>query len=315
MAPYSYNMINAIEGSYQPSMIKTYNSLAYKYWLRSLYQRMISNIIIDNLPESMNEQGVLEYLYYLLFADGKVAVFTTEEFGLSFAQCSLTGWNLYYQPTTAIISNPALKNSLQLTIGKDTELIRLTPDYVGLGDIVSYYAEKLATLDNAINVSIINSKVSYVVGAKTKAAAQALKKVIDKMNKGEPAVVYDQRIENDQRDKDTPFQLLTRNSIKNDYITSDLLVDFQTIINAFDAEVGIKTVPYQKAERLVSSEADSKEQDASARLEVWIGCLERSIERVNKLFGTSITVRKREVESNETVSDGNRELSKQSDAE
>jgi hypothetical protein len=153
------------------------------------------------------------------------------------------------------------------------------------------------------------------VGAKTKAAAQALKKVIDKMNKGEPAVVYDQRIENDQRDKDTPFQLLTRNSIKNDYITSDLLVDFQTIINAFDAEVGIKTVPYQKAERLVSSEADSKEQDASARLEVWIGCLERSIERVNKLFGTSITVRKREVESNETVSDGNRELSKRSDSE
>lgn len=315
MAPYSYNMINAIEGSYQPSMIKTYNSLAYKYWLRSLYQRMISNIIIDNLPDSMNEQGVLEYLYYLLFADGKVAVFNTEEFGLSFAQCSLTGWNLYYQPTTAIISNPALKNSLQLTIGKDTELIRLTPDYVGLGDIVSYYAEKLATLDNAINVSIINSKVSYVVGAKTKAAAQALKKVIDKMNKGEPAVVYDQRIENDQRDKDTPFQLLTRNSIKNDYITSDLLVDFQTIINAFDAEVGIKTVPYQKAERLVSSEADSKEQDASARLEVWIGCLERSIERVNKLFGTSITVRKREVESNETVSDGDRKLLEQSDSE
>ena len=61
---------------------------------------------------------------------------------------------------------------------------------------------------------------------------------------------------NDPNDQDTPWQLLDIQKLKDNYITDKQLVDFQTILNSFDAEIGINTVPYQKAERFVSAEAE-----------------------------------------------------------
>ena len=58
------------------------------------------------------------------------------------------------------------------------------PDYRGIFDTISYYAEKLSTLDNAINLSIINSKFAFMIAAKNKACAEAIKKMLDRINKG-----------------------------------------------------------------------------------------------------------------------------------
>ena len=72
--------------------------------------------------------------------------------------------------------------------------------------------------------------------------------------------------------------------MKNNYITTDLLQDFQTILNDFDREIGIPTIPYQKKERLVQSEAESTQIDAKARSIVWIDTLDSSIKEVKQLF-------------------------------
>ena len=141
-------------------------------------------------------------------------------------------------------------------------------------------------LDVSINSSIVNSKFAYLLGAKTKGAAQALKKLLDQINKGEPAVIYDSRIFDDPSSKGdvSPFQTWFRDAMKNNYITSDLLQDFQTILNDFDREIGIPTIPYEKKERLVQSEAESTEIDAKARSIIWIETLDSSIKEVKQLF-------------------------------
>ena len=72
--------------------------------------------------------------------------------------------------------------------------------------------------------------------------------------------------------------------MKQNYITTDLLQDFQTILNDFDSEIGIHTIPYQKKERLVQSEAESTEIDAKARSIVWVDTLDSSIKEVKQLF-------------------------------
>ena len=156
-------------------------------------------------------------------------------------------------------------------------------------DIVDYYAEKLALLDNAINTSLVNLKLSWIIGAKTKAAADALKKILDKVDRGDPAVVYDMRIANDPKDSDTPFQFLERKTgAKENYITHDQLQDVASLLNSFDAEIGIPTAPYQKKERMVTSEAESRTDDALARVTLWVNTFNSSAKRVNKLFGTNI---------------------------
>lgn len=283
--PLNYDKLNKTAGHYFPSMVKSYNNAAFKFWERSLFQRAQSVIKADGLPDEWHGNN-RDFFFYCILRFGFVCVFDSEEFGLSFQPCTLKGIDFYYQPTSVIVSNPML--SAEFEIGKDTELIKLTPDFYGITDIVTYYAEKLAVLDNAINMSLINNKFAYFLGARNKGMAQALKKMLDKINKGEPAIVYDQRILNDTTDKDVPYQFFERQNLKQSYLTTDQLQDFQTIINSFDTEIGIPTVPYQKKERMVEDEANSKTYDAVSRSTIWIETLNDSASKVNSMFGTNI---------------------------
>ena len=283
--PLNYEQINLQAGTYFPSQVKPYNNKAFLFWSRSLFQRACSTLIIG-VPKDWERHKNL--LYWSLFAYGFCGVFDLSEFGKCFNPVTVNGYNFYYEPTTAILVNPAYKKAkAEFTIGKDCELLKLTPDFAGVFDIINYYAEKLASMDCAINTAIINTKFAYVVGAKNKAAAEVLKKLFDKISKGEPAVFFDKKFANDPTDKEEPWQALFRDNLKQSYIITDLLKDFQTILNNFDCEVGIPTIPYEKKERMVTSEAESRQIDAVARSIIWYDELTRTMEICNNFLGFS----------------------------
>lgn len=278
--PLNYNQINAAAGTYNPSMVKSYNNRTFAFWERSLFQRACSVLEFD-LPDSWNG-SIRDFFNYCLFKFGFVAISKNDEFGQFFQPCTLSGYNFYYQPTEAIISNP--KYDARLKIGEGCEILKLTPDYFGVWDIISYYSEKLSVLDNAINMSLINNKFAFLLGARNKAAGEALKKMLDKINKGEPAVIYDMKLLNDPTDKDVPFQEWRRDNLKDSYLTTDQLRDFQTILNNFDTEIGIPTIPYEKKERMVTTEAESRIIDSTSRSVVWYETLTSSIKSIKELY-------------------------------
>lgn len=284
--PLNYEKLNIAAGTYNPSMIKSYNNKTFAFWERSLFQRAIS-VLGFNLPEEW-QGNVKDFFVYCLFRFGFVAVSENAKLGKFFQPCTLSGYNFYYQPTKVIITNPLYSDELE--IGKDCELIKLTPDYIGIWDVISYYAEKLSVLDNAINMSLINNKFAFILGARNKAAGEALKKVLDKVNNGEPAVIYDMKLLNDPTDKAEPWQFLERKDLKASYLTTEQLADFQTILNNFDAEIGIPTVPYHKKERMVESEAESRIIDSTSRSRIWFETLTSSIAKVNAMYNLDISV-------------------------
>ena len=284
--PLNYQTLNSLAGRYSPSMVKAYNNATYAFWERSLFQRAVSRIK-TTLPEEW-EGPKRDFLLYCLLKLGFVFVSENDTLGYWFNPGSLYGIDFYYQPTEFVLANPnAQKVGLtksRFKLHKDGELLKFMPDYMGIFDIITYYPEKLSALDCAINTSIINTKFSFILAAKNKATAEALKKIFDKINKGEPAVFVDKALMNDPQSQDTPWQLLDIQKLKDNYITDKQLIDFQTILNAFDAEIGINTVPYQKAERFVSAEANSRQNDSQARIITAIECLKSSIKDIKKLY-------------------------------
>lgn len=282
--PFNYEQINITNGTYFPSSVKGKNNRAFRFWERAFFQRACS-ILVITMPEEWKENKDL--MYFCLFSYGYVGCGTLPELGRWFNPGTLYGFDFYYRPRRFLLANPYYKESKDLEIGTECEIIKLTPDYMGIWDIISYYAEKMAQMDVAINTAIINSKFAYIVGAKNKAAAEVLKKLFDKVNSGEPAVFFDSKLANDSQNKDEPWQALLRDNLKNSYIVTDLLRDFQTIINDFDTEIGIPTIPYEKKERLVTSEAESKIIDATSRSIIWYDTLKDSFERCNKFLGLS----------------------------
>lgn len=283
--PLNYETLNNLAGHYAPSMVKAYNNATYAYWERSLFQRCISRLE-TKLPDNW-EGSRRDFLLFCLFKLGFVFVSQNEELGYWFQPGSLYGLDFYYQPTEFVLANPRaaelnLKDRYELHT--EGEILKFMPDYRGIFDIISYYAEKLSCLDNAINMSIINNKFAFVLAAKNKATAEALKKILDKINKGEPAVFVDKMLMNDPTDGSEPWQFLQLQKLKENYITDQQLIDFQTILNSFDAEIGINTVPYQKAERFVSAEASSRMVDSQARIQTAVECLKSSIKDIKKLY-------------------------------
>ena len=278
--PLNYQQINIGAGSYNPSMVKSYNNQTFAFWERALFQRAQSVLDFD-VPKAWDGK-VKDFFLYCLFKYGFIIISENEEFGQYFQPGTLSGFDFYYQPRIAIIANPLL--SAELEIGKECELLKLTPDYMGVWDIIWYYAEKLSVMDNAINMSLINNKFAFFLGARNKTASNALKKMLDLVNKGEPAVVYDMKLLNDPTDKEMPFQQWQRDNLKNSYLTTDQLADFQTLLNNFDAEVGIPSIPYQKKERMVTDEATMRTFDAKARSLTWFNTLQTSIDDIKKLY-------------------------------
>ena len=287
--PFNYDKLNIVQSQIHPVTVKNFNNITFAFWERALFQRALSVLEID-LPEEWNG-SIKDFFNWCLYRIGFVAVFYDKKFGLSFQPCALNGYDFYYRPTKAIVSNPSLLfGSKTFRIGKDCEILKLTPDYMGIWDIIDYYAEKLSLLDNAINMSLINSKFSFILGAKNKSAGQAIKKIFDRINRGEPAIVYDKSIFN-EGDED-PWQFLDLNVTKEKYLTPLQLADMRTLLHNFDTEIGIPTLPIEKKERMIADEATSMQIDAESRSEVWLNTFNESAVAVNAKFNTNIIARR-----------------------
>ena len=312
-APYEYSKLNLAMSTYQPNSLHVIDSEAFRFYQRALFQRIQSTFKIKSIPQEW--KGPTEdFLYYLLISYGFVCVSETATLGKYFSACTLSGFNLYWQPTHVIVQNP-INPGTKLELGKEAELLKLTPDYRGLIDIVNKFAEPLALIDTSINTSLINSKIPYYLFTQSKSAAEALKLMIDNANSGNTAIVANSAIKTAPDGSDVIQQLKLFSA--NEYIIDKLLADHNVIIKNFDAEIGIPSVPYEKKERLVTDEANSRKLDSTARTRVWLDSLKSSCDLINAHFGLSLQpvlttdeFEEKEGNANENNTDRNGELSK-----
>lgn len=275
--PIYYPELNMMTGTHIPSSYHTKNTIAFDFWCRAFYERLINGLKIKT-PWSGD---VKDFFNYCLYGNGFVAIFKTEEYGLSFQPCNVSGYDFYYRPTNAIVTNPVFTKTFK--IGEDCEILKLTPDYLGTFDTIYYYGEKMAELDCALKISIANEKNPKIYGASSKAKAETLKKIMDKVNQGNAVQIYDNRLFKNSDGEDEPLTMFGESANK-EYMTDKILSDMFTIISRFDAEIGIPSVPYQKKERMVSDEANSTLIDSQSRILTWYETLTSSIETVKKLF-------------------------------
>lgn len=283
-------------------------SEVYKYWFRSLLHKIDSSIIFKNLPKGFSN----DFFMFCLWVRGYLLIFKPDpkdilknkdqyinlndygENGVVFNPCFISGYDLYYQPLKATVANPYLSYShtydLRGEKGKNAALLKLTPDFLGILDILDFYASKLACLSEAIDMSIMNSKMGVIATATGEAQAATLKAVYDKLMSGQSLIVFDDMTKDadEVMPKKDPFNIWIQ-ELKKNYILTDQLQDFQTILNSFYCEIGLP-VAIEKKERLVTSEADFASAQSQARIACWIQTLEESLEVINEKFNLNIGV-------------------------
>lgn len=271
-----------------PPFMNNSPNASMDYWARSLFQRLTVLIDFEGLPEASPGQygwdkDAFKYGLYML---GYQIIFRSRTYGVVPQPGALTGFGLQYQPAGAIINTPYFQFDKELRIGLDCELIRLTPDYSGVYDIVTKYAAELKEIDTSIRSAARNSRLAYAMVASNDKSARTLKAIREKIINGDDAII-DEKIMRDKANPDSLPWFQFDRDVKNSYILGDLLDARRTTLVDFYREIGVRMLD-DKKERMLTAEVDAGNAETFIRSEVWMESLKESCEKVNAMFGTSI---------------------------
>lgn len=281
-APLNYMEINSRVSPWHPSTVHVSGSGLSRFFQRYLLQQAQS-VFKWTIPDNWD----MDYFLNVLYVWGYGAVVKTDKFGVIFQGCGLRGYDIYYQPTHAIITNPLLTGILEPRIHEECEIIKLQPDHGGIYDLVSYYGDLMALTAESLGVNLLNSKFSYVFGATNKAGAESLKKLYDNIASGEPAVFADKQLFGP--DGKLAVNLLTQNVAQN-YIGDKLLEAIRKIEIEFFSRIGIPSANTDKKERLITDEVNANNVETYALTSIWMDTLNDCIKRVNNMFDLNISV-------------------------
>lgn len=282
--PASYDYINFYNASMEPSTVHVKNTGLSNFFSRYLIQKAISAFEWQGIPEHWH----MNYFLYVLFVFGYISVIETDKYGIIPQHCGLYGYDVMYQPTHATIANPLLQGIRNPRIGKECEIIKLTPDYGGIWDLVSFYADMLALSSETAGVNLVNSKLSFIFFAKNKAAAETFKKMYDQVASGQPATVIDKDLLDENGN--LSWQQFNQN-LQQNYIAGQILQDMVQWDCRFNTEIGIPNTNIAKLSGVSDREVEANSINTEAKALLWEKTLKKGVEAVNRMFGTNISVR------------------------
>ena len=263
----------------QPSVVKGRANAGVEFYKRLLYTKIYSTLEFT-LPEDWKKN----YFRFWLFHCGSIGVIYTNEFGWVCQPYSILKLDLYYNPRIIQVYNQFIKTPKIGAIGVNAGIIKCMDDFFGLDDIVTRYATELAQCDRSIEVNLMNSNVTAFFKAKNKKDADAIKEAYAKATTGEPFVVINKEVMDDEA-----IETLLPN-MKNNFLVNDLLQARRGILNAFLTEIGIRNANYDKKERLNSQEVSENNDETSAIITVIYDNIKQSMEEVNAVSGLNLDV-------------------------
>lgn len=285
MMPYNYEMINLFNSSCSPSTLHTKNTQMFTFFKKYLLEKVMSEFEFG-LPKMWDKN----YFLYSVFLNGYLAIVNTDKFGVICQHCGLRGYNIYYNPTHAIIVNPLLTGILEPKIGTQCSLIRLQPDYSGVSDIVNYYADNMAMTAETCEMNIMNSKLSFLFAVRGKSQAESMKKILDQVMRGELGVFYDEKLK--MGNDNIPIDFFN-NDLKKNFIAPELQDTLRRWEEMFCNEVGIPNTRSDKKERMIVDEVNSNNIECLTKAELWLETLKEGIEQTNKMFNLDLSVKLR----------------------
>lgn len=189
--------------------------------------------------------------------------------------------NPYYLPTIATVANPALNYTKNLTIDEDCVVMLNDNFYQGMMPMYSKYGNLLVEAEISLKYAIINARVPALIQADNdntyKSAVEFFKKVVDGKDYG---VISSKEMFDGIRSHDF---------YKQAYI-KDLIESIQYIKGSWYNAIGLNAAFNMKREAINEAEATLNEDILYPTIDVMLECRKNALEKVNKMFGTNITV-------------------------
>lgn len=228
----------------------------------------------NNLPKEIP----VDIMERVLFDDGKLLFFLDENLGyFALPTAGFTRFNEYGIPIkyrAVGFNGKQWERDLSNSV-----LIRNTPLLSPCLPRVYKACELLANIKQAINVNINAIKTPFILtGDKTQLLT--LKNMFKSIEGNEPVIYGETGVERKLNKVDTQVT----------YVGDKLIEQYNAVISEVLTYLGINNNPIEKAERLVTSEADSNNDFINANLRCRLKCRQEACEKINEMFGLNVSV-------------------------
>lgn len=257
------------------------------YYYKMLLNRVINMFTWGNLPDTIDEQ----VMNFWLFVTGRV-VFTEFNGKLYALNGNYGGYpNEYYLPTEFVIANPILGSKVvKLDVdgvamfNSDTDKYPTQGLVGGLYPILTLTANMLADCVVTISSALKNGRVQTAFLCKDDTVRIAGEKVLQQLYNGNPAVMIDDTILNCI----SPIKMADNASVAT--ILQQTVETYQFWLANFYNSIGVNANFNMKRERLNTAEVNINDSALFVNVINMLNNRQQALEKINKMFGTNITV-------------------------
>lgn len=277
----------------------------YNYWFNKLLAFCLNLFRYGNTSETLKPREIEANLILTGYS-----VIIPKNANLYAIQSQPYGFDEYINPDMATWANPIL-GSGNVKFGESAEIIYNSPlQYSilgrrtdgGLYTFIAHYASLLADTNSTSSIYAVNARAPYLPVSKSDSVTASIKKFFNMIRLGKRAIITDDYI------LDSVKSIDIGKGSGNDNMMSWLQAT-DKILEQFYRDIGIK-FGNQKKENLTESEVNVNDQLRIISIDQMLQERKEGVERVNKLFGTDITVEinpiLKEVEVNDNSGDTNK---------
>lgn len=271
------NRRNKYKNQFFTSMLQ--NCVSWEYYYNRLKEIAISCIEWKNLPDTVDAR----FLELTLFEDGAGVYFNDEVLGNLFLQATLDGrLNVYREPTKtkAYAINGYLKDL------KETNSVIIHNNMLHTNSVEAckMFAMRLANIDRTIDVNI-NAQKTPVLIKSGENERLSMVNLYQQYDGGMPFIFGSDQLNTDN---------ITALRTDAPFVAPQLYELKTNIWNEALTYLGISNVNITKRERLVSDEVNRSQGGSIASKFSRLHERQTAVEKINKMFGTNISVNYRE---------------------
>lgn len=275
------------EKSYQllsyKSVAQMANNMTFSYYYYKLMLIARSLFKWENLPNNMDERWIEKYL----FSSGKCIFYKDPNMGFMVAGFGQQGSiNCYGDPTSVYpVAENYVYNGPELINGENCYVIRNNDLMLPNFPIIRKYAFDLTNIDRAISVNVEAIKTPIIVRCSDKQKL-SLKNAINQRRDNEPVIWT-----SDTANIGDMVDTLNTNA---PVVFPQLQTQKHMILNEIFTDLGINNANMDKRERMVANEVEANNEQVKASEDVMLKSREQACKEINRIFGTNISVRRRD---------------------
>lgn len=247
----------------------------YNYRVNQLLEYMMKLFTYRNLPKSIPDHEIDLYLYLY----GHCGIVKNSDGNLIAVVPQMSDPTDYFDVFRKYTWDTPL-HSGQVYIDKSGTIIDNTKLHNASYPLIHTTAAKLAHIDTTMICTLVNARDTVAIKAISQKFAHDAENYQRQKYNGNPSFIVDRG-----------FSTIDFEDCKTDrsFNVRELADTQQVILSEFYENIGInKTV--EKRERLITAEADSNTELLKLNIQNMFDCRKEGIDRVNKLYGTNISV-------------------------